>query len=122
MQGISVLVGLLYWNYYLTVITDPGRVPKSWVCLSASRRHYHPHSFLQEPNTQSGDGYEVKRLTGTPRYCRMCNEYKPPRAHHCRQCRRCASRLSKPLHLPYAGSLGVYCVWVSVAANTSNQP
>lgn len=35
------------------------------------------------------DGYEVKKLTRGPRFCRTCENYKPPRAHHCRQCKRC---------------------------------
>lgn len=42
---------------------------------------------LQQPDTNT-DGYEVKRLTGAPRFCRMCKSYKPPRAHHCRTCNR----------------------------------
>jgi hypothetical protein len=42
----------------------------------------------QRPDTHS-DGYEVKKLTGGPRFCRMCDKFKPPRAHHCRQCNRC---------------------------------
>jgi hypothetical protein len=28
---LSVLVGLLLWNYFLCVNTDPGRVPEGWV-------------------------------------------------------------------------------------------
>lgn len=34
------------------------------------------------------EGYEVKKLTRGPRYCRTCENYKPPRAHHCRQCKK----------------------------------
>ena len=29
----SVFVGILLWNYYLCVNTDPGRVPDDWVGL-----------------------------------------------------------------------------------------
>ena len=29
----SILVGLLFWNYFTTVITDPGHPPKNWVSL-----------------------------------------------------------------------------------------
>lgn len=46
-------------------------------------------SCTQKPDTHS-DGFEVKKLTGKPRYCRMCEAYKPPRTHHCRQCERWA--------------------------------
>lgn len=44
----------------------------------------------QKPDTHDGEGYEVKKLTRGPRYCRTCECYKPPRAHHCRQCNRYA--------------------------------
>ncbi|KAF9516559.1 hypothetical protein BS47DRAFT_1371685 [Hydnum rufescens UP504] len=67
----NILLGLLFWNYFSTVRTDPGGVPKNW-----------------EPDTRTDVGYEVKKLTGRPRYCRTCKEFKPPRAHHCQQCRR----------------------------------
>ncbi|KAG1754926.1 DHHC palmitoyltransferase-domain-containing protein [Suillus paluster] len=66
------LAGMLLWNYYLCIFTDPGHVPDGW-----------------KPDTQSGEGYEVKRLTGRPRYCRTCEKYKPPRSHHCRQYHHC---------------------------------
>lgn len=46
------------------------------------------NKLLQQPDVQDGDGYEVKKLTRGPRYCRTCEEYKPPRAHHCKQCKR----------------------------------
>ncbi|EJC98733.1 zf-DHHC-domain-containing protein [Fomitiporia mediterranea MF3/22] len=81
----NFLVGMLYWNYYLTVTTDPGRVPKYW-----------------EPDTHSEEGYEVKPLSGRPRYCRMCDSYKPPRTHHCRQCRRCVLRMDH--HCPWVNN------------------
>ncbi|THH06676.1 hypothetical protein EW145_g3922 [Phellinidium pouzarii] len=81
----NALVGMIFWNYFLTVFTDPGRVPRAW-----------------QPDTQSGEGYEVKRLSGSPRFCRMCNSYKPPRAHHCRQCRRCVLRMDH--HCPWVNN------------------
>ncbi|KAF9454208.1 palmitoyltransferase PFA4 [Macrolepiota fuliginosa MF-IS2] len=77
----NVLVGLLLWNYYLCIITDPGTVPESW-----------------RPDTHT-EGYEVKKLTGSPRYCRMCQKYKPPRSHHCKQCNRCVLRMDH--HCPW---------------------
>ncbi|KAF8167385.1 DHHC palmitoyltransferase-domain-containing protein [Crassisporium funariophilum] len=77
----NVLVGFLLWNYFLAVFTDPGRVPDAW-----------------KPDTHA-DGYEVKKLTGAPRYCRMCQKFKPPRTHHCRQCNRCVLRMDH--HCPW---------------------
>ncbi|KAL5519461.1 PFA4 [Sanghuangporus vaninii] len=81
----NFLVGMIYWNYYLAVTTDPGRVPRGW-----------------SPDTHSEEGYEVKPLTGNPRYCRMCDGYKPPRTHHCRQCRRCVLRMDH--HCPWVNN------------------
>ncbi|KAJ6575439.1 zf-DHHC-domain-containing protein [Mycena capillaripes] len=77
----NILVGMLLWNYFLSVTTDPGQVPENW-----------------KPDTHA-DGYEVKKLTGTPRYCRMCERPKPPRTHHCRSCGRCVLRMDH--HCPW---------------------
>ncbi|TFK41869.1 DHHC palmitoyltransferase-domain-containing protein [Crucibulum laeve] len=77
----NLLVGMLLWNYFLCVTVDPGQVPESW-----------------KPDTHA-DGYEVKKLTGGPRYCRVCQKYKPPRTHHCRQCNKCILRMDH--HCPW---------------------
>ncbi|GBE77566.1 zf-DHHC-domain-containing protein [Sparassis latifolia] len=81
----NLLVGMLLWNYYLCVVTDPGRVPPAW-----------------QPDLQDGDGYEVKKNTRGPRYCRTCESYKPPRAHHCKQCKRCILRMDH--HCPWVNN------------------
>ncbi|TFY61142.1 hypothetical protein EVJ58_g4697 [Rhodofomes roseus] len=81
----NALVGMLLWNYYLCVVTDPGRVPPGW-----------------QPDVQDNDGYEVKKLTRGPRYCRTCDAFKPPRAHHCRQCKRCILRMDH--HCPWVNN------------------
>ncbi|KIK94149.1 hypothetical protein PAXRUDRAFT_828289 [Paxillus rubicundulus Ve08.2h10] len=78
----NILASMLLANYYLCIVTDPGRVPDGW-----------------EPDFLSGEGYEVKKLTGGPRYCRTCERYKPPRSHHCRQCNRCVLRMDH--HCPW---------------------
>ncbi|KAF7303195.1 Palmitoyltransferase PFA4 [Mycena kentingensis (nom. inval.)] len=77
----NILVGMLLWNYFLCVTTNPGHVPDNW-----------------KPDTNA-DGYEVKKLTGGPRYCRMCERPKPPRTHHCRQCEQCVLRMDH--HCPW---------------------
>ena len=38
----SFLVAMIYWNYYLTVATDPGRVPRSWVSFGLHFRDNRP--------------------------------------------------------------------------------
>ena len=70
--------------------------------------------YHQKPDTQSDEGYEVKRITGNPRFCRTCDAYKPPRAHHCSQCRRYAAHRSLGwFFCSWVIHLGVYSVWVS---------
>lgn len=43
---------------------------------------------------QGSEYIEVKRGNSAPRYCKMCGHYKPPRAHHCRQCKTCVLKVS----------------------------
>ncbi|KZT73329.1 zf-DHHC-domain-containing protein [Daedalea quercina L-15889] len=83
----NALVAMLLWNYYLCVVTDPGRVPPGW-----------------QPDVQDSDGYEVKKLTRGPRFCRTCEAYKPPRAHHCKQCKCCVLRMGKYHHCPWVNN------------------
>ncbi|CAG8478834.1 9062_t:CDS:2 [Acaulospora morrowiae] len=66
----NIAVLMIFYNYYMTCNTDPGRVPKDW-CPEEGQ-----------------DNIEIKRTTHAPRYCRTCLAYKPPRSHHCRTCKR----------------------------------
>ncbi|GAA5881369.1 hypothetical protein JCM16303_000150 [Sporobolomyces ruberrimus] len=83
----NVLLFLLYTNYFLTVKTNPGNVPKGW-----------------EPNWKEIElgQAEVKKLSGTARFCRTCQTYKPPRAHHCRQCKTCVLKMDH--HCPWVNN------------------
>ncbi|KAL4070666.1 zf-DHHC-domain-containing protein [Scleroderma citrinum] len=83
----NLIAAMLLQSYYLCIMTDPGKVPGGW-----------------EPDISTGDGLEVKKLTGSPRFCRTCNKYKPPRAHHCRQCHRCVLRMVVDHHCPWVNN------------------
>lgn len=57
------------WICYLRAcFTDPGRVPSDW-----------------KPDAVVADQQELARK---PRWCRKCDAFKPPRAHHCKTCQR----------------------------------
>lgn len=43
----SVLVGLLFWNYYLCVTTNPGRAPSDWACPPTTRIVYYSSGSLR---------------------------------------------------------------------------
>ncbi|TRM66063.1 DHHC palmitoyltransferase-domain-containing protein [Schizophyllum amplum] len=88
----NALVGILFYNYSKCVLVDPGKVPRGWA-----------------PNT-TADGFEVKKLSGKPRYCRMCDAYKPPRSHHCRHCDSCVLRMDH------------HCPWINNCVGHFNYP
>ncbi|BEI81673.1 hypothetical protein CcaverHIS002_0208330 [Cutaneotrichosporon cavernicola] len=104
MIPFNLCVAMVWWNYRLCVITPPGHVPAGW-----------------RPDA-SGEGIEVKRGNYAPRYCKMCDHFKPPRAHHCRQCKTCVLKLDH--HCPWiANCVGFYnhghfirfLLWVDIA-------
>ncbi|CAG8611875.1 5190_t:CDS:2 [Funneliformis caledonium] len=80
----NVCVIMIFWNYYLTCTTDPGRVPKGW---------------YPEENQEN---VELKRTTRAPRYCKTCAAFKPPRTHHCRTCKRCVLKMDH--HCPWTNN------------------
>ena len=65
----NVLVCCIWISYARTCFTNPG-----WI----------PHA-LSLDHSASGQSLPSKR---TPRWCRRCEAMKPPRAHHCKTCRR----------------------------------
>ncbi|WVQ78513.1 hypothetical protein IAT38_000599 [Cryptococcus sp. DSM 104549] len=104
----NALVFMVFWNYRLCVVTLPGGVPSGW-----------------RPNMSAMEGMEVKKGTHSPRYCKSCEHYKPPRTHHCRQCRTCVLTASTD-HCPWiANCVGFYnqghfirfLVWVDIATS-----
>nr|XP_018263587.1 palmitoyltransferase PFA4 [Kwoniella dejecticola CBS 10117]OBR85745.1 palmitoyltransferase PFA4 [Kwoniella dejecticola CBS 10117] len=97
-------VFMVFWNYRLCVITPPGGVPTGY-----------------RPNLNAVEGLEVKKGNHAPRYCKTCEHFKPPRAHHCRQCRTCIVN-----HCPWiANCVGFhnqghflrFLLWVDIATS-----
>ncbi|OAD02964.1 hypothetical protein MUCCIDRAFT_142897 [Mucor lusitanicus CBS 277.49] len=85
---MNILLISLYVNYYLACTTDPGHTPEGWEP---------PFSVLNpEEDTVIRVG-----ITG-PRFCKKCDAYKPPRAHHCKHCGKCVLRMDH--HCPWIGN------------------
>ncbi|KAE9614192.1 hypothetical protein Lal_00016753 [Lupinus albus] len=98
------LLAMLLWSYFSVVFTDPGRVPSSWRPNIDEERGdtdplvesaYMGSDLLSNELSASGD-QEYRRV----RYCRKCNQFKPPRCHHCSVCRRCILKMDH------------HCIWV----------
>ncbi|KAL8051725.1 hypothetical protein ABFS82_06G165000 [Erythranthe guttata] len=63
---------LCVFSLLVCVLRDPGRVPSRYV------------PDVEDNQTQNG---------ANQRNCDKCSAHKPPRAHHCRVCRRCVLRM-----------------------------
>lgn len=70
----NVLVACIWISYYRACTVDPGRVPKDWK----------PASLSDVDNDATR-----KDVFARQRWCRKCEAFKPPRAHHCKKCARC---------------------------------
>ncbi|KAK7260234.1 hypothetical protein RIF29_26111 [Crotalaria pallida] len=91
----SLLVMLL-WSYFSVVFTDPGSVPPNWrPAIDEEGGEADPLVGSEFNNAVPSDP-SGQRI----RYCRKCNQLKPPRCHHCSVCGRCVLKMDH------------HCVWV----------
>ncbi|KAL1965766.1 hypothetical protein VTN77DRAFT_5087 [Rasamsonia byssochlamydoides] len=80
------LVACIWICYYRACTVDPGRIPRDW-------------------KPSRGQGVDVASEEGKidalvrQRWCRKCEAYKPPRAHHCKVCQRCIPKMDH--HCPW---------------------
>ncbi|KAL6987644.1 putative protein S-acyltransferase 16 [Sarracenia purpurea var. burkii] len=81
------------FNYAVAIYTDPGRVPAT---------------FMPDVEDAHNPIHEIKRKGGDLRYCQKCSHYKPPRAHHCRICKRCVLRMDH------------HCIWMNNCVGHAN--
>ena len=68
----NLLVACLLICFYRTCFTDPGRIPQHW------------RQNLEDKQ----DGRDDPQVFQRQRWCRRCETFKPPRAHHCKTCKR----------------------------------
>ncbi|XP_024031714.1 probable protein S-acyltransferase 15 [Morus notabilis] len=79
----TFLASLCVFSFFVCVLTDPGHVPASYV------------PDVEESDEQTNGNSVQSKL------CDKCSTYKPPRAHHCRVCKRCVLRMDH------------HCMWVN---------
>ncbi|KAI3444692.1 hypothetical protein Pfo_001357 [Paulownia fortunei] len=86
------LLVMLLWSYFSVVFTDPGGVPPNWrPAVDEERGDLDPLTATEFPPDSEN---------GRIRFCRKCNQLKPPRCHHCSVCGRCVLKMDH------------HCVWV----------
>ncbi|MED6199515.1 putative protein S-acyltransferase 16 [Stylosanthes scabra] len=89
----TALAAMCSLTYRRAISADPGDVPSSYM-----------------PDVEDSESpiHEIKRKGGDLRYCQKCSHYKPPRAHHCRVCKRCVLRMDH------------HCIWINNCVGHAN--
>ncbi|KAB5538970.1 hypothetical protein DKX38_016503 [Salix brachista] len=83
----TFMASLCLFSFFVCVLTEPGYVPSPYVPdVEGAAVPLH-----QEPHNNSSQ----------LRQCEKCCTHKPPRAHHCRICRRCVLRMDH------------HCLWIN---------
>ncbi|XP_076891473.1 putative protein S-acyltransferase 14 [Bidens hawaiensis] len=90
------LLAMLLWSYFSVVFTDPGGVPPNYRSLVDQERGEIDPLEASEFGQLTTPDPSNSRI----RYCRKCNQLKPPRCHHCSVCGRCVLKMDH------------HCVWV----------
>ncbi|KAF3772875.1 putative protein S-acyltransferase 14 [Nymphaea thermarum] len=82
-----VLLVMLLWSYFSVVFTDPGSVPPNWrPTVDEESGDTIPLASSEFVNQVVGSQLSpvvVDPSNSRVRYCRKCNQLKPPRCHHC---------------------------------------
>ncbi|KAK8994664.1 hypothetical protein V6N11_045739 [Hibiscus sabdariffa] len=89
----TAIAVMCVFNYAVAILADPGRVPST---------------YMPDIEYSKISIHEIKRKGGDLRYCQKCSHFKPPRAHHCRFCKRCILRMDH------------HCVWINNCVGHAN--
>ncbi|EJW82699.1 DHHC zinc finger domain-containing protein [Wuchereria bancrofti] len=100
-------------SHLRAMITDPGIVPISRSGLLHCNRNRFPKSLSGSESNSTDTDVEVieeNKFVGKDwTICTRCESYRPPRAHHCRICRRCIRKMDH------------HCPWVNNCIGEYNQ-
>ncbi|KAJ5118053.1 Palmitoyltransferase pfa4 [Penicillium atrosanguineum] len=80
---INIFALCIWVSYFRSCYVDPGRLPAS-------------------QKTANSSPEEKAKATRRQRWCRRCEAYKPPRAHHCKTCQRCIPKMDH--HCPWTSN------------------
>uniref|UniRef100_A0A9J2P740 Palmitoyltransferase n=1 Tax=Ascaris lumbricoides TaxID=6252 RepID=A0A9J2P740_ASCLU len=115
----NTILFLAFIAHFRAMVTDPGIVPINTnatigSCRRLDTRLYGRSAISESENDESDSGADVMMLR--PKFvgedwsiCTRCESYRPPRAHHCRVCRRCVRKMDH------------HCPWVNNCVGEFNQ-
>jgi len=92
--------GMFFWHTVCALFRNAGAVTKERV-EKCSIPGY-PGAFpihVPERMQHHVPQYILDNLRTAPKFCRVCNNWKPPRTHHCSTCEQCTMRMDH--HCPY---------------------
>ncbi|VDK43664.1 unnamed protein product [Anisakis simplex] len=125
---------LAFIAHFRAMVTDPGIVPINKNAMINRRSidsHLYGHSTNSfSENDDSDSGTDIMMLK--PKYvgedwsiCTRCESYRPPRAHHCRVCRRCVRKMDhhcKLIHHYYYHYCCCFCYYVFLSRRIHSFP
>ncbi|GMT00531.1 hypothetical protein PENTCL1PPCAC_22705 [Pristionchus entomophagus] len=105
----NIILFLVVVSHSRTMLADPGIVP-----LNKSSEEKLRRSVPEYSDDESGSDNEIflrpEEYVGEDwSVCTRCESFRPPRAHHCRVCRRCIRRMDH------------HCPWVNNCVGELNQ-
>ncbi|KAJ5591945.1 Palmitoyltransferase pfa4 [Penicillium hispanicum] len=123
--AVSLLIGFLaYTSQYFFFHFEPAPLRRDetwkihlyalciWVC-------YFRACFVDAGRLPSSKKSEAPKLqekdqsTGRQRWCRRCEAYKPPRAHHCKSCKRLQHQSLPKMICLCVPKMDHHCPWTS---------
>ena len=96
--AFNILVLCIWICYWRACYTNPGEVPASWT-----------------PDAVVGGNGEPQTIRQRQRWCRKCKHFKPPRAHHCKTCKRYLACASWVVPRSDTRRSGVFPRWIIIA-------